>query len=99
MFASLVGEGILGVGAGETFGPFADGPHLWLQQFTWDEDARTEIHVHWILVPGSATLRRYVQCHQAWRTADLVDLLARCGLESPEFHEPITGTWKPRPRM
>ncbi len=48
-------------------GPFADEPHLWLQQFTWD--ARRPHRDPCPLDPGagSATLRRYVQCHQAWR--------------------------------
>lgn len=72
-------------------GPFADEPHLWLQRFSWDEAAQTEVHGHWILTLESATLRRYVQCHQAWRDEDLVALLARCGLGAPEFHPPITG--------
>ena len=75
----------------ETDGPFCGEPHLWLQQFRWDAEAEVEIHVHWILAPGSGTLRRYVQCHQAWRSADLAALLHRCGLETPEYHEPITG--------
>jgi hypothetical protein len=72
-------------------GPFADEPHLWLQRFSWDEAAQTEVHGHWILTLESATLRRYVQCHQAWSDDDLVALLARCGLGAPEFHPPITG--------
>jgi SAM-dependent methyltransferase len=71
--------------------PFRDGDHLWLQEFAWDEEAATEVHVHWIIDPGSATLARYVQCHQAWSDDDLVALLARCGLGKPEFHEPVTG--------
>ncbi|MFN2371244.1 MAG: class I SAM-dependent methyltransferase [Candidatus Krumholzibacteriia bacterium] len=72
-------------------GPFTDEPHLWLQRHTWDQEAQTEIHTHWILAPGSATLQRYVQCHQAWEMDRLVALLAGCGLVAPEFHEPITG--------
>jgi SAM-dependent methyltransferase len=75
----------------ETSGPFADEPHLWLQQFTWDEEAQTEVHGHWIIRPRSGRLDRYVQCHQAWETGDLADLLARCGLETPEIHDPVAG--------
>jgi len=75
----------------ESGGPFADEPHLWLQRFTWDAAAHTEVHSHWILAPGSATLRRYVQCHQAWKMDDLAALLARSGLDAAEFHDPITG--------
>ncbi len=75
----------------EADGPFADEPHIWLQQFTWDDEAQTEIHGHWIIAPGSGTLDRYVQCHQAWETDALVALLARSGLNAPEFHEPVTG--------
>ena len=72
-------------------GPFHDGAHLWLEEFAWDEDAATEVHVHWIIAPGSGTLDRYVQCHQAWRDDELVALLERCNYAAPEFYEPITG--------
>ena len=70
---------------------FCDGPHLWLQEFGWDEDAGTEIHVHWIIARESGTLQRYVQCHQAWADEELVSMLAAAGLESCVFHPPITG--------
>lgn len=70
---------------------FCDEPHLWLQEFGWDEDAAAEVHVHWIIAPGSGTLERYVQCHQAWTDKQLVEMLAAAGLESCVFHPPITG--------
>jgi SAM-dependent methyltransferase len=70
---------------------FCDRPHLWLQEFAWDEASRTEIHVHWIIEQESGTLKRYEQCHQAWPDAELVDLLAGARLGDPTFHPPITG--------
>ena len=70
---------------------FCDEPHLWLQEFGWDPDTNTEIHVHWILIEESGTLHRHVQCHQAWTEEQLVEMLARAGLESFVFHPPITG--------
>ena len=70
---------------------FCDEPHLWLQEFGWDPDARAELHVHWILAEESGTLKRYVQCHQAWTDEQLVAMLAAAGLESCVFHPPITG--------
>ena len=70
---------------------FCDEPHLWLQEFGWDPDTNTEVHVHWILAEESGTLQRYVQCHQAWTDEELVQMLAAAGLESAVFHPPITG--------
>jgi len=70
---------------------FSDVPHLWLQEFAWDEAARAEINVHWIVEAGCDEPRRYVQCHQAYRDDELVTLLADAGLAQPTFHPPITG--------
>jgi SAM-dependent methyltransferase len=70
---------------------FCDEPHLWLQEFGWDEKAKTEIHVHWIIPEQSGILQQYVQCHQAWTDEQLVAMLAAAGLESCVFHPPITG--------
>jgi SAM-dependent methyltransferase len=70
---------------------FCDQPHLWLQEFYWDQSARAEVHVHWILESASGNLERYIQCHQAWPEDELVALLASVGLEDPLFHPPITG--------
>ncbi len=71
--------------------PFSDRPHVWLEEFAWDEESAAEIHVHWIIDNESGNLDRYVQCHQAWRDADLAALCARCGLVDPAFHPPLTG--------
>ncbi len=70
---------------------FCDRPHLWLQEFSWNEDARAEIHVHWIIEQESGTLHRYEQCHQGWTDGELVDLLSRVGLVDAAFCPPITG--------
>ncbi len=70
---------------------FCDRPHLWLQEFGWDEDAQTEIHVHWVMDAESPGVQRYVQCHRAWTDEQLVQMLAAAGLESFVFHPPITG--------
>jgi len=70
---------------------FSDEPHLWLQEFHWDEAERTEVHVHWIIEQKSGNLKRYIQCHQGWRDSELVALLADAGLQDPVFHEPVTG--------
>lgn len=70
---------------------FCDEPHLWLQEFAWDEASRTEVHVHWIITQESGTLQRYEQCHLAWPEAELVELLAGARLGDPTFHPPITG--------
>jgi SAM-dependent methyltransferase len=66
-------------------------PHLWLQEFVWDEAARTEVHVHWIIELESGNLKRFTQCHQGWTDAELVALLAQAGLGDPTFHPPVTG--------
>ncbi len=70
---------------------FCDSPHLWLQEFGWDKETTTEVHVHWILEQESGSLHRYIQCHKAWTEAQLVDLLADSGFRDPAFHPPITG--------
>ncbi len=71
---------------------FCDVPHLWLQEFGWDEDSKTEVHAHWIIEQESGILHKYVQCHQGWPEIDLLTTLATAGFCEPEFHEPITGT-------
>lgn len=70
---------------------FSDAPHLWLQEFAWDDEAAAEVNVHWIVEAGLAEPRRYVQCHQAYSDDDLVAILAGAGLGQPTFHPPITG--------
>ncbi|HOX26010.1 MAG TPA: class I SAM-dependent methyltransferase [Candidatus Krumholzibacteria bacterium] len=70
---------------------FATGPHLWLQEFAWDEEARAEITVHWILDPASGRLDRYAQCHQAYTDRELAELLAAAGFDRARFFPPITG--------
>ena len=70
---------------------FCDEPHLWLQEFHWDEAARTEVHVHWIIESESGNLTRYIQCHQGWPDDELVELLADVHLVDPVFHPPVTG--------
>ena len=71
---------------------FCSVPHLWLQEFGWDEKTKTEVHAHWIIEQKSGNLHRYTQCHQAWQDSDLQTALAAAGLTEPEYHEPITGT-------
>ncbi len=71
--------------------PFGDRPHLWLEEFAWDEQARAEIHVHWIVDAETGAVRRFAQCNQAWADDELVDALADAGLRAPAFHPPITG--------
>jgi SAM-dependent methyltransferase len=70
---------------------FCDQPHLWLQEFGWDEETDTEVHVHWILESESGNLQRYIQCHKAWTDAQLIALLAEAGFSEPVFHPAITG--------
>ena len=70
---------------------FADGPHLWLQEWSWDEDARAEITVHWIVDPATGRLHRHAQCHQAYTDTELAQLLADAGFDRARFFPPITG--------
>lgn len=70
---------------------FSDHPHLWLQEFGWDEETATETHVHWILETASGNLERYIQCHKAWTDEELIALLAEAGFQDPQFHAAITG--------
>ncbi len=70
---------------------FADGPHLWLQEWSWDEQAQAEITVHWILDPVSGRLERYAQSHQAYTEQSLATLLAGAGFAEPRFYPAITG--------
>lgn len=69
---------------------FCDRPHLWLEEFGWDEAAATEVHVHWIIEQDSGKLHRYTQYHHRWSEAQLTDLLADAGLVDPVFHPPLT---------
>ena len=70
---------------------FCDKPHLWLQEFGYDEESDTEVHVHWIMETESGSLQRYVQCHKAWTDAQLIALLAEAGFSDPVLHPAITG--------
>ncbi|MBK7045089.1 MAG: class I SAM-dependent methyltransferase [bacterium] len=71
--------------------PFSSRPHLWLEEFAWDESAQAEIHVHWIVDADGGAVRRFAQCNQAWEDADLAAALAAAGIGELEAHEPITG--------
>lgn len=71
--------------------PFCDRPHLWLEEFAWDDQARAEIHVHWIVEAGTGAVSRFAQCNQAWTDDELVAALAAAGLHEAAFHPPITG--------
>ena len=70
---------------------FCPRPHLWLQEFGYDEETETEVHVHWIMETESGNLQRYVQCHKAWTDAQLLALLAEAGFSDPVMHPAITG--------
>ena len=66
-------------------------PHLWLQEYGWDEDLGVETHVHWIVEAADRALHTYTQCHQAYRPDELAALLADAGLRQHHHHPPITG--------
>ena len=70
---------------------FSDRPHLWLQEYHWDEDQNAEINVHWILDAATGALSRYAQCSRAYTDEELVDLFDAAGLGQAEFRPPITG--------
>jgi len=70
---------------------FLDRPHLWLQEWAWDEEARAEITVHWLFEPQTGQLHRHAQCHQAYTDTELADLLAGAGFGKARFFPPITG--------
>lgn len=69
----------------------SDRPHLWLQEYHWDDELDAEINVHWVIDAATGELSRYAQSSQAYRPEDLVDLFAGAGLGSPVFQPPITG--------
>lgn len=71
--------------------PLCPRPHLWLEEFAWDEEARAEIHVHWLVDADSGAVARYAQCNQAWNDDELAAELARAGISGLEAHPPITG--------
>ncbi len=71
--------------------PLSDRPHLWLQEYHWDEAQQSEINVHWVIDAGTGRLARYAQSSRAYRDRELVALLSRAGLTRPAFYPPITG--------
>jgi len=71
--------------------PLCDGPHFWLQQHHWDEEALAEITVYWIIDARSGDLERFAQCHQGWKDEELTEALADAGLDGAVFEPPITG--------
>ncbi len=70
---------------------FSDEPHLWLQEYHWDEKTSSEINVHWIMDAKTGQLTHYAQCNQAWSDEELMELLHDAGLEAPMIHPPVTG--------
>jgi len=70
---------------------FCDRPHLWLQEFGWDQEQAVEVHVHWILEQDSGKLNRYIQYHHGWTDSQLTGILAETGLVDPVFHPPVAG--------
>lgn len=71
--------------------PFTDGPQLWLQEWSWDPEASAEITVHWILDAATGRLKRQAQSHQAYTSAQLIDLVQAAGFDRVRFYPPITG--------
>ena len=71
--------------------PFCGRPHLWLEEFAWDAEARAEIHVHWIIEAATGEVGRFSQCNQAWEDDELTAALDAAGLRGATFHEPVTG--------
>ena len=70
---------------------FASQPHLWLQEWSWDEDERVETTAHWILDVEREQLQHYLQCHQAYEDEELEAMLRSVGLRDATFYPPITG--------
>ena len=70
---------------------FSDEPHLWLQEFSWNDQAQAEIVVHWIIDAARCQLSRYAQCHQAYRDEEWGRLLRKAGFDDLSFYPPITG--------
>jgi hypothetical protein len=71
--------------------PFSDAPHLWLQEYHWDEAQQSEINVHWIVDAATGSHRRFAQCSRAWQDHELVRLFDEAGLSVPILMPPITG--------
>lgn len=71
--------------------PLSDRPHLWLQEYHWDERQQSEINVHWVIDAETGELVRYAQSGRAWRDRELVEACRAAGLARPLFHPPITG--------
>ncbi len=70
---------------------FSESPHIWLQDYSWDEECQAEINVHWIIDARTGDLSRFAQCHQAYPDEELAGLFTAAGLDRPSYHEPIAG--------
>ena len=70
---------------------WSDSPHLWLQEHLWNEQARAEIIVHWIIHGQTGQIQRHAQCHQAYEREELDSMLEAAALEVAREFPPISG--------
>lgn len=72
-------------------GLFSNGPHLCLQEHSWDAATNTATIRYFILDAATADVTTYAQTFQAYSDEEYRSLLIGCGFESVELLPSLTG--------
>lgn len=62
---------------------FSDSPHLWLEEFFWDELRQAATTRYWVIDVATGQVTPYAQTAQAWTNDALDTLLTECGFTNP----------------
>ncbi len=72
-------------------GLFSDGPHLCLQEHSWDASTNTATIRYFILDAATGDVSIYAQTFQAYSDEEYRSLLIDCGFDSVELLPSLTG--------
>ncbi len=72
-------------------GLFSDRPHLYLQEYSWDEESAAATIRYFIVDAQSAAVSRYAQSFQAYTDAEYHELLTECGFIGIEQYATLAG--------
>ncbi len=72
-------------------GLFSDRPHLYLQEYSWDEESAAATIRYFIVDAESAAVSRYAQSFQAYTKDEYHELLTMCGFIGIEQYTTLAG--------
>ncbi len=73
-------------------GLFSDGPHVCLQENSWDDGTRTATTRYYIVDVATGDVTRHAQSFQAYSDDEYESLLVGCGFAGVRRYQSLTGT-------